>query len=435
MGKRRRIAVILSSVCVLGAARNVRSQDEATSPERAGAMLQAGAQDVPGGIEAQPTQFEAEGHLLGDPFGLRGELAQHGVAINPIFTFDYVKNLRGGRDTAGSSYIHQFDLVFTGQSEPLLGFTGGNFFADLFTQKGQSPSDETGDFALVDEIDYGGRTEVGEIWYEQKLLNNALRVKLGKIDANTEFCFATQSLDFSNGGLNHSFPNTQFQFMPTAADPAWGAVVFFYPCQTFYMGGGVFDGALVEGFNGDYGPATLFGPPADLYIAGEVGVNFKVGENPWRVGAGIAHHTGTFTRFDGGGTQDGDTGFYAVLDAMLWKENPADDKDKQGIGGFFSYDTADSDVTPCDQHVGGGLAWVGALPGRDDDSLGVGASYSHFVGGAGFVDNGELVIEGFYKVAVTKYLTVKADLQYITDPGGAGLPDALAALVRVQLAF
>jgi porin len=222
--------------------------------------------------------------------------------------------------------------------------------------------------------------------------------------------------------------------MPTAADPAWGALVFFYPCEMFYIGGGVFDGALVEGFNGDYGPATLFGPPADLYIAGEMGVNFKVGENPWRVGVGAAHHTGTFNRFDGG-TQDGDTSVYAVLDAMLWKENPDDDKDQQGVGGFLSYDTADSNVTRCDQHVGGGLTWSGLIPSRDDDAIGVGVSYSHFPGGAGFVDNGELVVEGYYKLAVTKYLTVKADLQYIKDPGGAGLPDALAALVRVQVAF
>jgi porin len=429
------VAVSVCGLSVAAATDRARAEDEATSPERHGAFVQSEAQDVPGGIEAQPTDFDASGHLLGDFFGLREDLAKRGVAINPILTFDYVKNLRGGRDTGGASYIHEFDLVFTAQSEPLLGFKGGSFFADLFTQKGQSPSDETGDFALVDEIDYVGRTEVGEIWYEQKLFNNALRVKLGKIDTNTEFCFATQSLDFSNGGLNHTFPNTQFEFMPTAADPAWGALVFFYPCETFYVGGGVFDGALVEGFNGDYGPATLFGPPADLYIAGETGVNFKVGDNPWRVGVGVAHHTGTFPRFDGGGTQDGDTSYYLVLDAMFWKENPGDEKDRQGLGGFFSYDTADSDVTPCDQHVGGGLAWVGLLPGRDDDSLGVGVSYSHFAGGAGFVDNSELVVEGFYKFAVTKYLTIKADLQYIKDPGGAGLPNALAALVRVQVAF
>ena len=42
-------------------------------------------------------------------------------------------------------------------------------------------------------------------------------------------------------------------------------------------------GPLQEGFSGDYGPSTLFGPPADLYIAYEVGTHFSVANNPWRI--------------------------------------------------------------------------------------------------------------------------------------------------------
>jgi porin len=420
----------------LGAGRVRAQQEDLTTPQRQGPEVQAQGQDVPGGIEAEPTEFEAENHLLGDLFGTRRQLADKGISIDPVFTFDYVKNLRGGRDTAGSAYIHMFDLTITLDPEPMFGIKGGSFYVDMFTQKGQSPSDETGDFSLVDEFDYGGRTEVYEIWYEQKLLNDKLRVKLGKVDVNTEFCFAAHSFDFSNGGLNYAFPNSQFTFMPTAPDSAWGALVYVYPNDMIYAGAGVFDGALVEGFNGDYGPATLFGPPADLYLIGEVGLNFKVAGNPWRVGAGVTRHTGTFSRFGDGTQQDGNTAVYLISDATLWKENPADEKDEQGLGAFFVYDTADSDINPVDQHFGGGLAWTGALPGRDSDVVGVGVSYSHFAGqAAGFVDTGELVVEGFYKIAITQYLSVKADLQYIKDPGGAGLPDALAALVRVQIAF
>src|SRR5690348_4669957 len=266
MDRGGRVAWLIVSVCAAALGTSIQAvhaqeaQEEPehreTSRQRQGPSIQAEAQDVPGGIEAEPSEFDASGHLLGDFFGTRTALAHHGIAINPVFTFDYIKNLRGGIDTAGASYIHQMDLAFTVQTEPLIGLKGGTFFADMFTEKGQSPEDEVGDFAQVDEIDFGGRTQVNEIWYEQKLFNNAVRVKLGKIDTNTEFCFATHSLDFSNGGLNHTFPNSQFEFMPTAADPAWGMLVFVYPNDTFYIGGGVFDGSLVEGFNGDYGPST-----------------------------------------------------------------------------------------------------------------------------------------------------------------------------------
>jgi porin len=414
--------------------RPANGEDPWTS-HRTGPEVEAEAEDVAGGIEPKPASgFASEKHLLGDLFGVRSDLALIGLSIDPILTLDYVKNLRGGRDTEGAAYLHLLELHFTAQTEPLLGINGGTFYANLLTQKGQSPEDEIGDYAQVDENTYDGRTQVSEIWYEQKLLRDKLRLKLGKVDVNTEFCVAKNSLDFSNGGLNNSFPNTQFDFMPTAADPAFGALAFVYPNDTFYFGAGVFDGALVEGFNGDYGPSTLFGPPADLYITGEMGLNFHVAGKPWRVALGGFHHTGTFHDVTGG-TQAGNSGAYALLDATLWKEKPDDKDDRQGVGAFAVYDTADSDVTPVDEHFGGGFAWTGALPDRDDDVIGIGASYSHFAAGTGFTDTGELVVEGFYKLAVTKCFAVKADLQYIKDPDGTGLPDALAALLRVQIAF
>lgn len=435
MGKIRPFAVTISICCLIGAAR-ARAQ-EAQGPERAGPEVQAEGQDVPGGLEPEPAEsFSPENHLLGDLFGNRQPLADHGISIDPVLTADYVKNFHGGKDTEGSAFLHAFDLYFTIESEPLLGFAGGRFYADLLTQHGQSPEDEVGDFATVSDIDYGGRTQVNEIWYEQKFLTDKLRIKLGKIDANTEFCVANNSFDFSNGGLNYGFPRSQSRVMPTVPDNAWGGVLFVYPTDAIYAGVGVFDGALHEGYSGDYGPSTLFGPPADLYLSLEVGYRFKLADNPWRVAAGASHHTGTFAEFDGG-TQDGNNAFYAVIDGKIWRENPEDEEDQQGLGAFFVYDTSDSNVSIVDQHFAGGIAWTGAIPGRDDDVTGIGASYSHLGAGSesGFVDTGELAAEVFYKLVITKYLSVKADLQYIKDPGGTGLDDALAALVRVQIAF
>lgn len=412
-----------------------RAQDELPA-EREGPQVQAEAQDVTGGLEAEPSEeFAASEHLLGDLFGTRAQLAQRGIAIDPIYTADFTSNFRNGADTSGSAFLHIFNLYVTVETEPLLGLRGGTFYADLLTQDGQSPSDEAGDYQLISEYDYGGRTQVSEIWYEQVLLEEKLRVVIGKIDANAQFCYAENSYDFSNGGLNYGFPISQFNFMPTAPDPAFGAAVFGTINEQLSIGGGVFDGALQEGkLTGKLGPGTLFDDPSDLYLVGEAAFNLDAGGNPWIVKLGAFHHTGTFDEFDGG-TQDGNTGFYALLDATLWKEVPGDEEDAQGLGAFAVYDTADSDVTEVDHHFAGGLAWTGALPGRDSDVIGLGASYVHFSGGAGFLDTGELSIESFYKLAITEFLSVKADLQYIKDPGGAGLEDALVGLLRVQVAF
>jgi porin len=433
--RRHRLALSVASLCA-AAALPAWAQEDGATPQRQGPELQAEGQDVAGGLEPQPSEtFDPAGHLLGDLGGVRAQLAERGISIDPLLTVDYAKNFRGGNDTAGDAFLHVFNLYLTVETGPLFGLQGGTFYADLLTQNGQSPSDEVGDYSLVDELDFGGRTQVNEVWYEQKLLDDKLRIKVGKIDANTEFCFAENSFDFSNGGLNYGFPNTQFNFMPTAPDPMLGGVVSVAPVESVYVNVGVFDGALLEGRDGDDAPDSLFGAPADLYLAAEIGTTFDVRGTPWRVAVGAAHHTGTFTQFDDGSDEDGNTSFYALVDAKLWKENPGDDEDEQGLGAFFVYDTADSELTEVDQHFAGGLAWTGALPGRDDDVVGLGATYSHFAGGAGFEDTGELAVEAFYKIAITDYLSVKADLQYIKDPGGAGLEDAVVGLVRVQVAF
>src|SRR5688572_24762500 len=388
MGRTRVITAVAATVTASLAV--AVAQEQPTTQGREGPEVQAEAQDVPGGLEPAPsTDFDPTEHLLGDLFGIRSQLAECGISIDPEITTDFAANFRGGNDTSGSAFLHVFNLYLTVQTEPLFGHPGGTFYADLLTQHGQSPSDEAGDYALLDELDYGGRTQISEMWFEQKLLHDVLRIKVGKIDVNTEFCLAQNSLDFSNGGINYAFPVTQFNFMPTAPDPAAGALAFAYPNKHFYAGVGVFDGALQEGFAGDYGPSTLFGAPADLYLVAEVGVNFSPRGLPCRAAVGVTRHTGDFTEFDGGGTQDGNTAFYALLDATLWKECPGDEDDEQGVGAFFVYDTADSDVTEVDQHFAGGLAWTGALPGRDHDAIGVGASYSHFSSGAGFQDTGE----------------------------------------------
>ena len=434
MRKTNRLVTAISTFTLFGAV-GAAAQDDVTTSEREGPQVQAEGQDVTGGLEPDPSEsFAADEHLLGDVFGVRRDLADRGISIDPLLTADFASNFHGGNDTSGSAFLHVFNLYVTVETEPLFGLAGGTFYVDLLTQNGDSPSDEAGDYSLISEFDFGGRTQVNEIWYEQKLLDEKLRIKLGKIDANTEFCVANNSFDFSNGGLNYGFPNSQFNFMPTLPDPAFGGVAFVYPTESCYAGVGVFDGALQEGFLGDYGPSTLFGSPADLYLAAEVGYNFELADKPWRVALGGFHHTGDFDEFDGG-THDGNSGFWALLDGTIWLENPADEEDGQGVGAFLVYDTADSEITEVDQHFAGGIAWTGAIPGRDSDVTGIGASYSHFAGGAGFEDTGELAVEAFYKIAITDYVSVKADLQYIKDPGGAGLEDALVGLVRVQVAF
>jgi porin len=81
--------------------------------------------------------------------------------------------------------------------------------------------------------------------------------------------------------------------------------------------------------------------------------------------------------------------------------------------------------------INGGVNWKGLIPGRDEDTIGIGASYLQFSaqaqrqaallaeeGRAHFLPAQEIVLEATYQAQVTGWLQVQPDLQYIIHPAG-----------------
>lgn len=69
--------------------------------------------------------------LLGDLFGARTWLDDHGIVVDAEWTVDFFKPLSGGLDTEGSATLHLFDLLVTIDTERLFGLPGGTVFANF----------------------------------------------------------------------------------------------------------------------------------------------------------------------------------------------------------------------------------------------------------------------------------------------------------------
>lgn len=403
-----------------------------TVPERPSPATSQPSED-PATPSAVDPESESPG-LTGDWAGYRTRLAARGLTISPTLTFDFGKNLRGGIDTSGSGFSYLAGLTLTYDLQQANLWNGGMLFASFQIQRGQSPSDEAGDYQGVSNIAADGRGQVSELWYQQSMLDQKLAIKVGKIDAGADFAYAEYAGTFTNGAMGFPFTNV---LLPTYPDPSFGLEVLAYPCDHFFAGAGVFDGALGEGYStGDDGLGTVFGRPADVYTIAEIGVTWTIADAlPGRVRIGGWYHNGTFDRFDTGGTHHGASGGYVIVDQRLWRENAADAEDPQGVVAFAEFDGGDKRVLENTYHASAGLAWTGALPTRDADVTGIGVTWAHFNDDAGFVDDYEIALECFYQVQVTPFITVKPDLQYVINPGGAGADDALVALLRVDVAF
>jgi len=376
-------------------------------------------------------------HATDDWFGHRPELDDRGILFEASITTDLSTNFDGGLNTAGNALRSLFNVNLTLDTERLVGWEGGTIFLNFQNHHGADASaDDVGDAQAFSNIDADGRTEIAELWFEQVTPDGVLRVKIGKVDTNSEFAYVDNGGEFINSSMG--FSPTIF-VLPTYPDPAMSVNVFIYPTDGFYAGAGLYDGSLNEGVpTGSRGPKTFFQDPADLFVIGEAGVTWGGDGNnlPGRFAGGGWWHTGTFIRFDGA-TDEETGGFYLLLDQTLWLENPGDPEDGQGIGLFLQYGYADADVSMIEHHGGGGIAWTGPIAGRDDDILGIGVSTVWFSDepGASLTDDTETAIELFYKAQILPWVSVKPDIQYITNPGGIGLDDAVVGTLRVEAEF
>jgi len=155
-----------------------------------------------------------------------------------------------------------------------------------------------------------------------------------------------------------------------------------------------------------------------------------------RLAAGIWWHTADFARFDGD-TERHTAGLYTLAEQQVWREHPDVADDEQGISLFAQYGWADEEVSEVSQHLGAGVLWVGPFPGRDGDAVGGMLTLVDLsdASGSGFAGD-ETGIELFYRLAITPFLTLKPDLQGVSNPSGdTTVDDALVLILRIEIAL
>jgi porin len=261
-----------------------------------------------------------------------------------------------------------------------------------------------------------------------------LRIKIGKVDANSEFDRTVAALEFIHQSTGSSA--TLFT-LPTYPDPAMSVNVFVKPMKNLQVGFGVYDGSYANGVRtGDVGPRNFFRNTNDLFLIGEVDQSWTLGkeELAGRLGVGGWYNTNRFARFDGG--QDSGTGApFALLEQAIWRANPHDDRDVRGVSAFVMYGYADPVITVIDHNIGGGIAWIGPLPSRPTDVCGFGVQAAHFSDSFAPGDQFEVSYETFYRLQIKPWFSITPDIQYVSNPGGRGTPDALAVTLRFLVVF
>jgi porin len=350
---------------------------------------------------------------------VRERLGRDGMELEAVFVEDLSVLLSGGVDSRRS--VHR-GYLFVGvalDGEALLGWRGGAAFADFQWHAGRNGSDFLGDFQFYDNQDEREFAQVAQAWLEQRLFDERLRVRVGKLDFNSEFALPRHGSEFLNSSAAIS---PAILSVPAYADTSFGAHVFVRPLEGARIGVAVQDGAFQEGVDtGARGPRTLFDAPADLFLAAEISVEAAA----LRLAAGAWRHTGAFDRFDGG-IDRSTHGLYAIAEAALLDGR---------VLAFAQLGSADADVSEARLHAGGGVTLRAPFACRPKDACGIGATRVWFSPQAGTLHRGETAIEVVYRLQLTESLAWLLDLQHVIDPYGSGAADAWVVTFRMEVVF
>ncbi|MEO6832583.1 MAG: carbohydrate porin [Chitinophagaceae bacterium] len=361
------------------------------------------------------------------------QLSENGLSFGLKESLEGYHNFVGGVKT-GTAYASTFDANINFDLQKLIGLKNATFYADLEYHTGDNPTQKLiGDFQVFDKHNSFPFVQMLELWYQQELFHSKLRIKIGKIDANSEFSVIDGGLEFINSSTQVS---PTFFVFPTFPDPVPSINIFFSPSKLFYLNLAMDYANKNARFLNFYGdPVSVQATTYGVLLLSEAGLrwdhlsrfkkdgNFKLG---------LWQHTGTFSNFDGKSTQ-GANGIYAIFNQTLWQPIAPNINDR-GIRMFLDFGLTDPNLAAIYAHYGGGLVWTGPSSKRNKDVIGLSSNYMPLSPQLHLAEQNETNIETFYKLSVTNWLSVKADVQYIFNPGGK-LNNALIGTMLLNFKF
>lgn len=335
------------------------------------------------------------------PRQLLHDLNSHGIAPQGVVIYDWSKTLRADQDSGSGFGRYSFDLLVPIDGKKLLGLSGSSAMVRLKHHINVFGETYDGAAQLYSNIDASSRTTLYEIWFEQRLMSDGLRIKAGKIDANTEFAAVQNAGDFLNSSMGFSPTIVTF---PTYPEPRPGLTAFVHVKSGYSLGLGVFDAA---------------GSNALSIIEPERNWNVGKVEHPGRVSLGYWRLDGTIARFDDIWTS-GAQGFYSVVEQSVWRQPFAQDHGERRVSTFLQLGWAEGRVSGFTHHAGGGAILQGPLQRRSQDSIGLAATWVRFSSEpeAGFDLRSEFVAESYYKIPFNKHIALVQDFQFLHHPGG-----------------
>lgn len=393
-------------------------------------------------------------YMTGDWHGTRSDLEAKGVTLRAHHISESATNPIGGI-RQGAAYTEQVDVGADLDLDKLIGLPNAKLHVTVTQRAGQSlAANAIGSYISVQEI-YGAGQNVrlAQLSYEQSLLKDRLRIKLGWLHASDDFATSPIYCYFQNNGFCGQIAivvNSGFTIYPTGS---WGGMAKVRLSDDVYFQSGVYEvnptlAAPANGFKLGISGATGVIMPAQLGWQPRFGTTGLKGH--YRLGGYYDTSDVAYLGSPPGGPQAmarGRWGFYAQADQMIHRAAPGSDR---GLTAFavIAYGAPGTAML---EYIGQlGLLQRGTFAGRDDDTIGLAVSYSKVSSilaaaqsaanaaapGSVGVQSAETTIELNYRAQLTSWFSLMPNLQYVIRPNGVTtIPNALVLGLQVKLTF
>ncbi len=396
------------------------------------------------GVEPQPFQLTLpRGHLLGDWYGFRTWLEEHGITPTVTFDTDALGNPTGGIQH-GFTTANNLGLDLHYNLEKLGGPKDGSFQISMSERFGSSLSaEDIGNVFTVQQL-FGGETfHLVNVAYQQELLDERLEFRLGRIAAGDDFLVSPYNCAFVQNGFCGNPVGIFFNSPGMTGYPnaTWGIRVKVKPTERTYVMGGVYNGDPAIRANKYHGanwsmdgPVFAIGEAAYQAngLPGDQGLigNYKVG---------FWYDNSQYTDFDTVGPGQspsqtrGNWGLYAMFDQVLVGFGDRDSDRGFGVAGSFLVSPKQS-ISQMPYFFNAGVVARGIFASRPADVAAIGVVYGYFsndlqdsqqrqqlLNPALGVQTYEMALEFTYKFNfLERAVYFQPDLQYIIRPGGTG---------------
>lgn len=379
--------------------------------------------------ETQSKSWWKRDRFLGEWGGRRQKLEDRGITFFGGYIRETFSKVRGGVDNEfHMKYMGLMEVGLEFDTEKMGLWKGGTALVSMQNLHGTGLTDRyIQDLQAISNIDAPRMVQTGEYWYQQNLFDDKFSVKIGKQDANGDFCFLESASDFI-----HSSPGiVPTVLVPTYPANAVGVRTEVTPVDWASARVGVFDG---EGDIGALNLVTPFDGHGGYVTIGELELRHNAKNLPGTYKAGLWYHNGSFeeiTSDPNPRTFSNNRGVYALFEQMLYREDRQDEENDQGLHliGQFGYSPGDrSEIT---EYYGAGLHYKGLIPHRENDTAGIFMAMADLSNRIKVADGAkpETAIEIFYRLQLSPHMAIQPDFMYIFNPGGT-LKDAIAIGVR-----